>query len=137
MAQSSICTEGKKMREEEYRQEFGEVVFPEGFEEKMKGKSIEEQMEFFRIKETCKREETSYGEVDSSATWDRYYRLNEYRMLIGIIVKDGILVGVRMDGFWKKNVPLLPNEGVLTYYASDDEGTETSDREDFARLICM
>lgn len=125
------------MKTEQYRPEFGEVKFPEDFEEKLKGKSIEEQMDFYRITESRQLARTSYGQVDKETVTKRCYKLAEYENVKGLIVRGGILVGVRMTGWWNSEQVVLPYQGVLTYYASDNEGSGTNDREDHAYLICI
>ncbi len=128
---------GDEMKTEQYRPDFGEVKFPEGFEEKLKGKSIEEQMNFYRITESRQLARTSYGQVDKETVTKRCYKLTEYENVEGLVVRDGILVGVRMTDWWNSGQAVLPYGCVLTYYASDNEGSGTKDREDYAYLICV
>lgn len=125
------------MNTEEYQAEFGEVNLPEGFEDKLRGKSLEEQMEFYRITKSIRISSTSYGKLDEESIAERCYKLNEYEKVKGLIARDGILVGVRMEGYWASNAAVLPYKCVCTYYASDNEGSGTNDREDYAYLICV
>ncbi len=125
------------MKVEKYQSGSGEVNFPKGFEEKLKGKSIEEQMDFYRITESRQLARTSYGQVDKETVTKRCYKLTEYENVKGLVVRDGILVGVRMNGWWNGEKVVLPYQCVLTYYASDNEGSGTNDREDYAYLVCI
>lgn len=55
------------------------------------------------------------------------------------MVKDGLLVGVLIRSYWRflGDCVCLPYGQVCTYYASDNEGSGTNDREDYAYLICV
>ena len=125
------------MKIEKYQAEFGEINFPEGFEDKLKGKSLEEQMEFFRITESSCVARTSYGQIDKETMTEYCYKLNEYKKVIGLIESDGILVGVRIQGWWKSDAAVMPYHCVCTYYASDNNGSGYKEREDYAYLICV
>ncbi len=122
----------------EYKEEFGEFKFPEGFAEKLVGKSIEEQMEFFRITESVSLAKSSYGNVNSERINDYSFKLDEYSDCKGLVVKAGVIVGVMMySWFDSKPVCCFPYKGVCTYYACDEDGAGCDEREDYAFLICI
>ncbi len=126
------------MKTVEYKEEYGKIEFPEGFKEKLRGKSLEEQSEMYRITESTKLSRTSYGEIDSEKIAKNCFKLKDYKKFRGYIVKDGLLVGVLMEEYFFKNEAVcLPYHSVCVYYASDNEGSGTSDRDDSAYLICV
>ncbi len=47
-----------------YEEKFGEINFPAGFEEKLQGKTLEEQMECYRITDSMILSHTAYGKLD-------------------------------------------------------------------------
>lgn len=120
-----------------YEEKFGEIKFPAGFEEKLRGKSLEEQMDCYRITNSITLSSTSYGELDKQQIRGRTRSLEEDKDCTGLVVKDGLLVGVLIRPFWGEDRVCLPYKGVCTYYASDNDGSGTSEREDYSYLICV
>ena len=117
-----------------YEEKFGKILFPEGFEDVLKGLSVEEQMEFYRV--TC------YS-VYSQSNWkERTYkgyalRLDKDRDVTALIVKDGILVGIMILNDSNREVPCLAEESVCTYYSSDNNGAGYKERIEYTKLICV
>lgn len=97
----------------DYEESFGEVKFPEGFLEKLQGKSIEEQMEYFRISDS------SYYSIFEGR--DRAYSgcmsLEKSHYIQALVVRDGIIVGAKIA-----DDICLPGEGTCTYYAREENG---------------
>ncbi len=123
----------------EYNESYGEIKFPEGFKEKLIGKPIEEQMELYRISESICFTNLSYGEITSQHITKNTYKLDEYKNLRSLIVKDGLLVGVAIPS-WSDKTSVdfcLPYQRVCTYSACDDDGAGESDRDDYISLICI
>lgn len=123
-----------------YEERFGEIKFPEGFAEKLAGKSLEEQMDCYRITESATLARTAYGKITDERTTELgAYALDRFDRFEGLVVKDGLLVGVLIKPWWSYDgpAPCLPYQRVCTYYASDNEGSGTNDREDYAYLICV
>lgn len=83
-----------------YEEKFGEIKFPAGFEEKLRGKSLEEQMDCYRITNSITLSSTSYGELDKQQLRERTRSLEEDKDCTGLVVKDGLLVGVLIRPFW-------------------------------------
>ena len=75
----------------DYEERFGVVEFPDGFEELLKGHTVEEQMEYYRT--TCV---SKYSVTDWKERSFVGYALKIYkdRDVTAVIVKDGIVVGV-------------------------------------------
>ena len=117
-----------------YEESFGAVRFPDGFEELLKGHTIEEQMEYFRT--TCY---TKYSVTDWKERSFVGYALKIYkdRDVTGVIVKDGIIVGIMIYNDNRREVPCLAEENVCTYYASDNDGAGYKERIDYTYLICV
>ena len=96
-------------------------------------------MECYRITSSVALSRTSYGELDERQIRERTHSLAEDKDCTGLVVKDGLLVGVLIRSHWRVlgDVSCLPYGRVCTYYASDNEGSGTKDREDYACLICV
>ena len=113
------------------------IEYPEGFKERLTGKAIEEQMKLFAVVENREVSRTSYGQVDSAQVYSRAKRLTDLYEFRGLIVEDGIIEGITIQGAWGREIPLGPYDTVCTYYASDNNGSGSKDREDTVTLICL
>lgn len=117
-----------------------QLSWPEGFLEKLRGKTIEEQMSFYRIVEEEHYSRTAYGEITKENKTSFGYALEDYDGLTSLIVDDGILIGVRIISAFRKydyGTPAFPYRDVCTYYADDNNGSGSKCREDYAHLCCV
>ena len=124
----------------DYEAWMGNVTLPEGFEEQLAGKTPEEQMAHYRITESRTLASIAYGEVERERVYKASYALDDFDRFRGLVVKDGIVVGVLIKAWSSEkneSVPCLPYGRVCTYYASDNEGSGYNDRIDYAYLICV
>ena len=100
----------------------------------LSGKTIEQQMEYFYVSESRKFYNTAYGEI-SKENLQRYaVKLSDYKGVRALFVKKRILVGAKIDAMWGEG-KLFLNKPVCIYSASDNEGSGTKEREDYAYLI--
>ena len=106
----------------------------------MKGKSLEEQMEFYRIVKTEFRSKTAYGEITKENKSEFGYSLDEYSGLKALIVEDDILIGVRINSAFDRlgvGSVAFPYENICTYYDSENNGSGYNDTEEYAHLCCV
>lgn len=115
----------------------GTPSFPAGFEAKLRGKTLEEQMACYRITEITEISSYSYGSPGESRTQKTTFPLVEYSGCRGLVVKDGLLVGVSILAYDRRPRACLAGQGVCTYFSSDDDGTGGSSRSDCTRLDCV
>ena len=113
---------------------FGEIRFPDGFEETLRGLTVEEQMERYRTTGSSSFSHTGYSERTSSR---RCRKLTEDSDVKALIVKDDLLVGVMLLDDCGLQVPCLPEESVCTYYACDNNGAGEKVRIDYTWLVCV
>lgn len=106
----------------------------ESIVEILKGKTIEKQMDYYFVTESVRLYETAYGEITREKLNERAVNLSEYDGVIKLLLNSDILVGAIVEGYFKEG-NLLLDRCVCTYYASDDEGSGTKEREDYAYLI--
>ena len=132
-----VLREGREFPTEAYQEMFGEISLPEGFEDGLRARDLPGQMDCYRITETAALASTAYGEVVRSEYFDSSAKLQDYPGLVNLIVKDGLLVGARIRSWPNETSPLLPYGKACTYYASDNDGSGSRDREDNAWLICV
>lgn len=125
------------MRTIAYEEKFGNIDFPDGFEEKLQGKTLEQQMECYRIASSTAFSRSSYGKVDATRLMERTRALVSDEDCTGLVLRDDLLVGVLIREHWGRDIPCLPYQQVCTYYASDNEGSGTKNREDYACLVCV
>ena len=125
------------MKTIEYKTEFGEIQFPDGFEQKLSGKKLEEQMDFYRISVVSTIEKYSYGERDSKKEREKTVKLEECDDFRGLVVKGGIIVGVILKSMFGEDRTCLPGQKMTTYWSSDDDGVGSTSRDDTCCLICV
>jgi hypothetical protein len=111
--------------------------FPEGFREKLEGKALEEQMEFFRITTSSRLAKTSYGEIAKESIDSSTCRLQDFDKFSGLVVDNGIIVGVLIKAWAEGDMPVQPYHCVCTYIGIDNNGAGTSERDENAYLICI
>ncbi len=122
------------MRIVNYEENFGTITFPEGFAERLEGRTIEEQMECYRT--------TTFGRFHNTGWKSRRYdsgyaRLDHDSDVTALIVKDGILVGVMVKNHNGREQPCLPEEFVCIYYSEDNNGAGYKSRSIFTHLVCV
>ena len=117
-----------------YEEAFGEVKFPEGFAEKLKGLSLDEQMACYRTTEYTSFAMTDWNERTMASGYRKLENTQEVRALI---VRDGMLVGVMMRNDNGREVPCLPEERICTYFACDNNGAGSKSRIDYTYLVCV
>ena len=113
------------------------IEYPEGFKERLVGRTIEAQMKCFAVVENREISRTSYGQVDNTQVYSRAKRLTDLYEFRGLILEDGIIEGILVQGAWGREIPMGPYDTVCTYYASDNNGSGSNDREDTVTLICL
>jgi len=117
-----------------YEEKFGTFTFPEGFEETLKGLSVEEQISHYRL---------SVSRTDAMTGWRErthgpwYIRLDQVSDVKALIVKDGLLVGIMLKDFAGREVPCFADERVCTYYDEENNGAGYKTREEYVYLLCV
>lgn len=112
--------------------------YPEGFRERLVGKSIEEQSRLFAVLENTTIQKSSYGEVDSERAYRYARRIDSISEFHAVIVdEDGLIEGIVVKAWPNRLVPMGPYDEICTYYACDDDGAGRNDREDNVTLICL
>ncbi|MCR5782902.1 MAG: leucine-rich repeat domain-containing protein [Clostridia bacterium] len=126
-----------RMRIATYKEGYGKIDFPQGFEQKLAGKTLEKQMKCYRITESVDYAAMSYGEIDSEDLRKHSYNLEDYKGFRGIVVRDRQVVGVLIANAKGKPLACLAGQKVSLYYAMDTDATGTKERENCAYLICV
>ena len=104
-----------------YEKKFGEITFPEGFEETLKDLPLEEQMNYFRTSSCVEHSNTEYS---SRTIACGYNKLEDDSNVKGIIVKDNLIVGIMIRDAWRRIMPCTPEESICTCYDFDDDDSE-------------
>lgn len=125
---------GKTFFCEQYNPNNEKYVVKEEIREVLSGKTIEQQMEHFFITESRRLYSTSYGNISKDDLKENAVKLCDYTGVKNLLVKDKALIGAKIDAYWGDGVLLL-DKPVCTYYACDNEGSGTKEREDYAYLI--
>ena len=96
----------------------------------LKGKTPEEQMEYYCIAKNSVYDKTSYGEITKSNMKKHGCALKDYKGLKALIVDNGVIIGVGIDAFahdYKYGKPAFPYERIVTYIGIDNDGAGTSE----------
>ena len=125
---------GKYLDIVEYDREMGEYHLSEEDLNKLKGKSLMEQVDCYKAVVTSSLCFYSYGkdEGGSMRGWERSFW--EESDIEGIIVDNGIIVGVKAKKFLYGLCNLFPGETINTYSACDEDGTGGRDRDDYLKI---
>lgn len=118
----------------EYSENFGEINFPGGFEDRLRGLPLEEQAKCYR---TTTYSEYSMTDYKSRTSNGGYTRLEYCPDIRALIVKDGILVGVMMVNDYGSQESCLPGERVCTWYADDNNGSGSKSTIEYTWLVCV
>ena len=100
----------------------------------LEGKTVEKQMAHYYVTESKKLYATAYGEITKESLSEKAVPLADYDGVKNLLLKDKILVGAVVKGYYGDG-NLLLNKCVCTYYASDNEGSGTKEREDYVYII--
>lgn len=116
---------------------FPNVGFPEGFREKLLGKTIEEQMESFRITLSDELAQMPYTEITGEVIADAACLLKELSGFEGLVVDDGLIVGALIRGWGDALQACPPYGGVYTSIGYNEDGSRARDKDECAYLICV
>ena len=116
---------------------FPNVTFPEGFLEKLAGKTLEEQMGFFRITKAEELADPSYGEIAEEILANATIPLEDYAGFEGLVTHDGQIVGALLKGWDDVIQSCPPYGGVYTVVGWTEEGKRDKAKDECAYLICI
>lgn len=111
-----------------------DYVVDEKIEKLLTGKTVKEQMGFYYVTESRRMYATAYGDITKENLSEKAVKLSEYEGIVELLLKEKILVGAVIKGYYGEE-NLLLGRSVCTYCASDNEGSGTKEREDYAYLI--
>lgn len=123
------------MKQAEYKAEYGQINYPDGFEEVITGLPIDEQLRFFRIgnglylkTEWLLRRKNPYDGAD----------LPDEKNVEAIIVHEDKIAGVMVwDEMSNKIVPCLPERRYCCRYDTELDGSGYKDFILYSYLICV
>jgi len=122
------------MKTVNYEESFGEVKFPEGFEETLKGLPVEEQMRRYRMTRKDNYSVTGWKERSFR---EGYFLLERTPEVTAIIVRDGIVVGAMVLNHNDRETPCFPEQWICTYYSEDNNGAGYKTRASYLYLACV
>ena len=117
-------------------QKHGEYTpLSEEFIEKLKGYPILEQTQFYKAVITQIFGESSYG-IDEEVGRSCYAKdLERFDWLSGLIVKDGVVIGIIGEDYLKKYNPIFVNQSYNYYYACENNGSGDKDVDCYMMLV--
>ncbi len=105
------------------REKHGDYKLPEGAEELLSGKAVDEQVKLF----------SAY--VTSSMMSCGYYPLDKASDVKGLLVKDGTVVGIMVSDEYSVVRPCYVGESICTWDSSDNNGAGYKSRVDYIELV--
>lgn len=130
-----IIKEEKQIDVFKHEEKYGESNFSVQLLNELKGKPLEEQIERFFFNQYTEITYYSYGEEDGGKSYDCIFPVWKHEDFLGVLEKDGVIVGVLVEGVFGKKQPLYLHEKICVYSVSDDDGTGSTDREDYLELF--
>lgn len=118
----------------EYTEDLGKITASEEFLNSLKGKTLLEQTDEYFVEEMTDMDYCSYGSSDKTTANQRKTSIWDSSDVVGVIVKDGIIVGLMVKCF-SNEVPLFHGKTIQTYFACDEDGTGSTCREDYIRIV--
>ena len=118
-----------------YEKSFGEYTFPEGFKELLENKSVEEQLNYFRISNGYGFFFEPWRERKNSSA--RFIKIEDSVDVKGIIVDNGLIVGALIENDVCFDEPCFIDRGVTTWSASDNNGAGYKERSECAIFIAV
>lgn len=117
-----------------YEKSFGEYSFPNGFKELLENKTIEEQLNYFRISNGYGFFFEPWRERRNKASFIRVENSHDVK---GIIVDNGLIVGTMIENDIGEEEPCFIDKGVTTWDASDNNGAGYKERVECAIFIAV
>ena len=117
-----------------YEESFGPYTLPEGFADGLKGLSIEEQMNRYRLSMSRVDAMTGWRQR-TSGTW--YVRLDQIRDVTALIVHEDLLVGAMIRDYRNVEVPCFADERICIDYDIENNGAGYKTREEYVYLLCV
>lgn len=113
----------------------GTLSYPEGFPALLEGRSLEEQLRFFRIGNGVYRSEP----VTQRRKCACHYScpLQEEARIQSLLVSDGKIAGVMVKNCRGEVLPCLPEQGYIVRDDSELDGSGYKEHQLFRYLICV
>jgi hypothetical protein len=116
----------------EYTKGFGEYVADAELRAKLAPRPISEQAEYFGVTESVIISKTGFG---ANAARGVVARLEDSKYVRGMIVDEGMIVGIILKNEYGGESPCFIGGGVCVYSSSDNNGAGYTERDDYLYLV--
>ena len=113
----------------------GKLIYPDGFADLLKGLSLEEQMDYFRIGNGVYLREDISKRRKNEYHYSQYIHDNGY--VEAIIISNNMIAGVMVKNCHGKVVPCLPERGFIIRDDSELDGSGYKEFQLFLYLVCV
>ena len=110
--------------------------FPEGFRERLTGKTIEEQMKMFAFVENVPFRKEYYEVKGNEHLYKNIIPFEKCNRVRGLIVDDGVIEGVIIQDYSNQR-PAAPYDAVTTFIGDNNNDCCCAYREDIITMICL
>ena len=121
----------------QYESSMGPYTLPDEFSALLRGRTVEEQMKFYRTASHRAHAKTCDWKTRRAAKW--YSRLDRDSDVDALIVDGDLLVGVMVNSYSDCKKPLLAGNdgGILTCINSDNNGAGYKETEFYCYLALI
>lgn len=119
----------------DYKPDMGEITLTDEMIATLKALPLEEQQKCFMLEYRETKTWYSYGERDGGKDETSVIEVANFYRALDWIVKDGIIVGISFRDWAGKVAYRSLDQWCCTYSVSDDDGTGSTDVDDYARLV--
>ena len=122
------------MKNVNYESRFGEYKMPSELYEQLKGLSIEEQLNYFRMSKSSIYTNTFWSSRTQTGNAHSVLDDENFR---GVIVDKDIVVGVLIKDWCNYESSCLIDNCVCTYSSSDNNGAGYKERDDYTYFFAV
>ena len=122
----------------QYEEKYGKYEFPEKLKQLLEGKTVEEQIKYFRTTEYWRIANKISFDMDINEYSEQHLKgilNNEY--VEGVIVDNGVVIGLMVNGWYKELRTCFMNKSALIYSASDNNGAGYKEVEEYLYFVSV
>ena len=120
-----------------YNKEYmGDYSMPEGLREVLVGKSVEEQLKYYRYTYSLRLANITAYDKPTPEDTDGLYELDRLDILLGAVVDGDLVVGIKVQCSGSQESCLI-DKAVCYYYAEENNGSGYKYAEKYLYLVSV
>ncbi len=114
----------------------GVYEMPAGLKEALRGKSVMEQLEYFRCTYSARVAEKTGYDLPLHEEYKDLIIPTDLKTFLGVVVDDGIVVGIKIQSTGSQESCLVGKK-VCSYFAEDNNGAGYKTYEEYLYLVSV